>query len=25
MDETVRKSSAEDLATMLREYVASLT
>jgi NAD(P)-dependent dehydrogenase (short-subunit alcohol dehydrogenase family) len=25
MDETVRKASAEDLATMLREYVASLT
>jgi NAD(P)-dependent dehydrogenase (short-subunit alcohol dehydrogenase family) len=24
MDETVRKASAEDLATMLREYVASL-
>ena len=25
MDETVRKASAEDLAIMLREYVASLT
>jgi NAD(P)-dependent dehydrogenase (short-subunit alcohol dehydrogenase family) len=25
MDETVRKASAEDLATMLRDYVASLT
>ena len=25
MDETFRKASAEDLATMLRDYVASLT